>query len=320
MYPVELINEEGVILKGILHGNGEFEECEVRAEYIAIPTFFNAHAHLLDSIAEVPNVDLLSAIEFKFKILSEADDDEIRVGVEKSVEIAKRSGTSEILNFTEMGIRGYEIIKDFDVLFLTRPSNLDEAEFLIEKSFGFGMSSVRDHDYKFLEELRDIAKREGKVFAIHAGEVDDGDVEGALALEPDLMVHMNMASERNLKRAMDEEIPIVTCMRSNAFFGLLNKKNYEILSEYDRWLIGTDNAMVCKPYMIEEMRFASYVLRKDLEVFKACFRGFEIFGGKRGWIVFHKRFNLRSCKDILRAVVRRAETIDIERVLYLDSF
>ena len=320
MYPVELINEEGEILKGVLHENGEFEECEVRAEYIAIPTFFNAHAHLLDSIAEVPNTDLLSAIDFKFKILSKAKDDEIREGVKKSVEIAKKSGTSAILNFTEMGIRGYEIIKDFDVLYLTRPSNLDEAEYLIEISYGFGMSSVRDHDYKFLEDLRDIAKRKGKVFAIHAGEIDDGDVEKALALEPDLIVHMNMASERNLRRAMDEDIPIVTCTRSNAFFGLLNRRNYEILSEYERWLIGTDNAMVCKPSMIEEMRFTTYVIGKDLEVFKACIRGFDIFGGRRGWTVFHKRFNLRSCKDTLKAVVRRAETIDVERILYLDGF
>jgi len=315
MYPVELITEEGEIVKGIIYDDGEFEECKIEAKYIATPTFFNSHTHLLDSIAEVPNVDLISAMEFKFKILNKFEDDEIREGVERSVKIAMRSGTSSILNFTEMGLRGYKIIKDFNILSLTRPSNIEEAEILVDKSIGFGMSSIRDHDYRFLEELRNITKRKGKIFAIHAGEVDDEDVEGALALEPDLIIHMNMASVKNLKRAMDEGIPIVTCMRSNAFFGLLNKKNYEILSEYDKWLIGTDNAMVCKPSMLEEMRFASYVLRKDLDVFKACIRGFEFFGGSRGLIIFNRKFNLHLCKDSLKCVIRRAETIDIEKII-----
>ncbi len=69
-------------------------------------------------------------------------------------------------------------------------------------------------------DCRDIARKNGKIFAIHAGERDDEDVEDALAMEPDFLIHMNMASERNLKRAIDLEIPIVTCFRSNAFFGL----------------------------------------------------------------------------------------------------
>ncbi|WP_456327808.1 amidohydrolase [Archaeoglobus sp.] len=318
MYPVELITLNGEILKGIIHEDGHFEECDVKAEYIATPSFFNAHAHLLDSVAkDIPRIDLVKAVgDYKFKVLNSASDDELRDGVKNSVEIARMSGTTAILNFTEMGIRGYSIVKNFgEILPLTRPSNLDEAEKLIERSLGFGMSSVRDHDYTFLEELREIAKRHGKIFAIHAGEKDDEDVEKALALEPDLLIHMNMASIKNLKRAMDMEIPIVSCVRSNAFFRLLNLKNYEILSEYDFWLLGTDNAMVCSPSMLEEMHFTSYIIGKDFEVFRACVRGFEIFGLKPAFVIFNKKHNLRKCRNPIFGVVRRAETIDVEFIL-----
>ncbi|WP_457550290.1 amidohydrolase [Archaeoglobus sp.] len=320
MYPVELITPDGEILKGVIHEDLRFEECDVKAEYIATPSFFNAHAHLLDSIAkDIPRMDLIKAVgDYKLKVLS-ASDDEIREGVKNSVEMAKMGGTTAILNFTEMGFRGYSIVRDFsEILPLTRPSNLDEAEFLIERSFGFGMSSVRDHDYAFLEELREIAKRRGKIFAIHAGEKDDDDVEKALALEPDLLIHMNMASVKNLKMAMDMEIPIASCIRSNAFFRLLNLKNYEVLSEYDLWLLGTDNAMVCSPSMLEEMHFASYIIGKDLEVFRACVRGFEIFGLKPTFVVFNRRHNLHKCRDPLFGVVRRAETVDVELTVHLE--
>ena len=318
MYPVELITPEGEILKGVIHKDGCFEECDVKAEFIATPSFFNAHAHLLDSVAmDIPRMDLIKAVgDYKFKVLSSTSDDELKRGVKNSVEMAKMSGTTAILNFTEMGVRGYGIVRDFsEILALTRPSNLDEAEILIERSFGFGMSSTRDHDYAFLEELREIAKRCGKIFAIHAGEKDNDDVEKALALEPDLLIHMNMASAKNLRMAMDMEIPIVSCIRANAFFGLLNLKNYEILSEYDLWLLGTDNAMVCSPSMLEEMHFASYLMRKDLEVFRACIRGFEIFGLKPTFVIFNRRHNLHKCRNPLFGVVRRAETVDVETVL-----
>ncbi len=308
MYPAELITEEGEVLRGIFYEDGFFEEREVEARYVVTPTFFNAHAHLLDSVADCPFRDLMKAIEFKFEVLRRSRDYELREGVERSVKIAEKSGTSAVLNFTEMGMRGYNIVKDFEtVLPLTRPSSIEEAEHLIEISLGFGMSSVRDHDYSFLEDLREIARKCGKVFAIHAGERDDEDVEGAIALEPDLIVHMNMASLRSLKKVIDMGIPIVSCIRSNAFFGLLNKKNYEILSEYDLWLLGTDNAMVCSPSMIDEMRFASYII-DDFKVFKACVRGFSIFNYPHGWTVFRK-----VSKDPISCITRRVRDSDVVR-------
>jgi cytosine/adenosine deaminase-related metal-dependent hydrolase len=322
----ELITHEGEVLRGelVVERDGfYFEEREVEPEYVFTPTFFNAHTHLGDSVAKDPEFtsleNLVGPSGFKFKVLSNSSDDEIVNAMRRSIEFARSTGTSAMLDFREGGLRGFELLRRADERKickpLTRPSSLEEAEKLAEVSFGFGMSSTRDHDLRFLEELRDLAKRKKVLFAIHAGERDPEDVDDALALEPDLLIHMNMAEADQLKSAMDEGIPIVSCIRSNAFFGLLNSKNYELLARYDRWLIGTDNVMIAKPSMLEEMHFVAFLLRNDLQVFKAVVRGFDLFGIDGGLVVFHRRQNLYKTRNPLASIVRRAGFEDIELVL-----
>ncbi len=324
----ELITPDGEILRGELvieRDEAKFEESKCEPNFVFAPTFFNAHTHLGDSIAKDPPFksleELVAPNGYKFRVLAESSDDELIEGMRNSIKIAFESGTTALLDFREGGTKGLNLLKKADdrgiSLPLARPSSLDEAEKLLDQALGFGMSSTRDHDYRFLEELREVAKKRGKIFAIHAGEKDSKDVEPALALKPDLIIHMNMAEERLLKEAMDEGIPIVSCIRSNAFFGLLNLRNYKILSEYDLWLLGTDNAMIVKPSMLEEMHFASLLLKDDLAIFKASVRGFELFGGKMGVVVFHRRKNFKNSRDVLATVVRRAGIEDIETVLWV---
>ena len=150
-----------------------------------------------------------------------------------------------------------------------------------------------------------------KIFAIHAGERDDGDVEDALSLEPDFLIHMNRASSSNLKRAMDSEIPIVTCFRSNAFFGLFNPKNYEILSDYDKWYLGTDNAMIATPSMVDEVKFSAYFLDEE-KIFRAATRN-----------PFFRSFTVAKIDKInignpITSIVRRLESCDIVRIIRED--
>ncbi len=324
----ELITPEGEVLRGEIVVEGgliKFEECECKPEFVFSPTFFNAHTHLGDSIAKEPPfmdlVDLVGPGGYKHRVLEKAGE-EVVDGIRNSLAIAFESGTTALLDFREGGSRGLEFLLKADerklCLPLTRPSDLEEAEDVIEKSAGFGMSSARDHDYEFLEDLRDIAKKRGKIFGIHAGEIDDGDVEDAVALSPDLIVHMNMASGRQLREVMDEGIPIISCIRSNSFFGLLNPKNYRILAEYELWLLGTDNAMISKPSMLEEMHFASLIVKNDLAIFKASVRGFELFGGIGGVIVFHRRRNFKHSRNPVSTLVRRAGVEDVERIIVAD--
>lgn len=311
-----LVDEEGIRFGSIFEGRFEESRSEY-SDYIFTPTFFNAHTHVGDAIAkDPPFLDLKSLVGpggYKFRILSSNPVEELRKALIHEIEIAKASGTSHFLDFREGGIEGLKVTSGIKgLLTLGRPGSVEEAEKI--NCNGFGMSSVRDHDLELLFELRNIARKRGMIFAIHAGEADCEDVEKALELEPDLVVHMNSCPEL-IKPFIDKGIPIVSCIRSNAFFGLLNTKAYAVLSEYDNWLLGTDNAMLFNPSMLEEMKFASVILRRDLEVFKAAIRGFKLFNQKMGYVVFHRKKNLKGSKNIVSTLVRRASFEDIECVM-----
>ena len=321
MYRGIFIDEDGIRHGCLIEDECKFEESRAEYnDYIIIPTFFNAHTHLADSIAkEAPFKPLRELVSppngYKFKVLKEYDINSLRKCVKIEVEVARRYGTVYFLDFRETDLEVVKGIKG--VIPLARPKSVEEAETI--DAFGFGMSSTRDHDLEFLEKLRKIAKRRKMIFAIHAGEIDCEDVDNALDLEPDLIVHMNFCPEK-LKDVIDLEIPVVSCIRSNAFFGLLNPKSYEILKEYDLWLLGTDNAMISSASILDELHFASLVVKDDLKLFKASIRGNRVFGFSNGFIVFNRDYNFKNSKDVIATIVRRANYIDIEKVVYPYNF
>ncbi|ADC66382.1 amidohydrolase [Ferroglobus placidus DSM 10642] len=292
-----------------------FEPKKVEPSYVIFRSFVNAHTHLGDSVAKDPERTSLEKLVgpggYKFKVLSSAKEEEIVEEMKRSIELAYKSGATEVFDFREGGIKGFELLTRADrrgiVRAFTRPGNLEEAEILSEKSYGFGFSSVRDHDISFLEECREIAKKKKILFAIHAGEKDNEDVEGAIALEPDILVHMNMAEKSLLKKAMDEGIIIVSCARSNAFFGLLNLENLRILSEYDNWMIGTDNVMISTPSILDEFKFLSYFVPEE-KIYRAVARGksfvvarMDKIHGSRNYLRSLKR--LESCDIVMIAEI-----------------
>ena len=117
----ELITPDGEILKGELVIEGDrakFEECECKPEFVFVPTFFNAHTHLGDSVAKDPPFkrleELVAPNGFKFKVLAESSDGELINGIRNSIEIAFESGTTAILDFREGGVRGLNLLKMAD--------------------------------------------------------------------------------------------------------------------------------------------------------------------------------------------------------------
>jgi len=315
-YPCEFVTAEGVI-KGTLDGL-IFEEGDIKPEFIACPAFFNAHTHLGDSVAKDPpfaGINIVMPDGYKFRVLEKHGKECIDAMVE-SINLAYLSGCVSIADFREGGIEGLKMLKKADergICFtLARPSSIEEAEKLVKIADGISISSVRDVGFKLAEELKEVAEKEGKIFALHAGEVDSKDVDDALVLQPDLLVHMNMATKEQLKAAMDEEIPIVSCFRSNAFFDVLNPENYRMLANYKKWFIGTDNVMIASPSILDEFSFASFVLRNDKALFEAATRQFFNMAGV---VVFHKRLNLARARNPLASIVRRACVADVEAVV-----
>jgi len=324
-FPAYLIGKDLEVKRGLFHRKKLiFEEKEVRGEIekVLMPSFFNSHAHLMDSVvADPPKMNLEDMVGpggYKFKVLVSASKEELVRSSREAIRYALSRGTTGLADFREMGLKGIEILKAADefgaVVAFARPKNIEEAEKLCREGYikGFGMSSTRDHDHVFLEELRELAKKKNLLFGIHAGERNDEDVDSAIALEPDFLVHMNKASLRNLRRAMDECIPIITCFRSNFFFGLENRENYSILSEYEGWGIGTDNAMIATPSILEEINFASYVVDPE-NLFRAAFSGFELFESPEKWILVD--IGKLNSRNLLSSIARRICDERVEAVL-----
>ncbi len=325
-YSCDLILADGNLKKGVLivdqeNQKADFEEKEVHSEYIACPSFFNSHIHLGDShIKEPPPMSLEELVGpggYKYQHLTS---DRAQQAIMSSIEVARSSGTSALADFREGGVEGLEILKRADedrICYpLARPSTPEEGKRLLADDYtaGFSLSSVRDHEEDLVDQIRRLAKASNKMFAIHAGERDPQDVERAIGLGPDLLIHMNKATKSQLKQAMDENIPIVSCLRSNAFFGLLDLENYRMLLDYHNWLIGTDNVMLASPSLLDEMAFASHLLQNDKEVIKAAFKGFSIFGGKPDLVVFNKKKNLTYTKRAVSSVVKRGKPEDIDKI------
>ncbi|MEM0203391.1 MAG: amidohydrolase family protein [Archaeoglobaceae archaeon] len=321
----------GVLIdsEGVRHGylvEGVFEESrEEFDDFVITPTFFNAHTHLGDSIAkDPPYLELKSMVGpegYKFRVLSSSSIEDLRRALIHEIEIARKSGTTVFLDFRESGIDGLRVVEGVsEVIALGRPQSVEEAEKM--ECAGFAMSSARDHDLELLFEIRKIARKKGVLFAIHAGEVDCGDVEIAVELEPDFVVHMNMC-EALLEKFIEAEIPIVSCIRSNFFFDVANPRVYRELSDYEKWLLGTDNAMLFNPSMLEEMHFSSIVVKNDFAVFKASINGYRIFGEKlgvrHGYVVFKKDWELRNSRNLISTIVRRVSESDIEAIVDSNS-
>ncbi len=326
-FPVYFIGKDLDVKIGLFYLKSfVFEEKDVlekEIERAIMPSFFNSHVHLMDSIVldppTMPLEELVGPGGYKFRMISSASESELIKASKEAIEYALSRGTTGLADFREMGWKGVRVLRAADrfnaVTALARPGNMAEAEEMCEDGYinGFGMSSVRDHEYYFLEELRGLAKRNNLLFGIHAGERDDEDVEQAIALEPDFIVHMNRASIKNLKLVMDTGIPVITCFRSNFFFRLENRKNYSILAEYERWGIGTDNVMVSTPSILAEINFAAYVVNPEA-LFRAAFFGFELFNECEEWILVNVS-GLKYSRNLLSSLSRRIHDERVECVL-----
>jgi len=242
------------------------------------PTFVNAHTHIGDSFIKKKDIDLPRKVEelvappygLKHKLLKEASEEEIIAGMKESIETMKNSGVSCFCDFRETGINGIsqlrKSLKNTSVssLILSRPKHLnydhDEVSFLLENSDGIGLSGISDWDYSELEKIAKHTKKENKIFAFHASERTREDIDLILGLKPDFLVHMVFATDSDLECVKDNNIPVVVCPRSNMFYCL--KPNLSLLKKHGvDILIGTDNAMISSPSILDEVKYIKTVTK-----------------------------------------------------------
>jgi cytosine/adenosine deaminase-related metal-dependent hydrolase len=334
---------EGTILAGrsfeavegrVVVEDGEIaavEETAVDSDDIIAPAFVNAHTHIGDSIAKEAG-EGLSLEELvappdglKHRLLRDASRDELVAAMERTLSFMQQSGTGAFMEFREGGVEGVRAIRD-----ALTGANLDsvilgrESTDAMEQSDGFGASGANDSEFGT---ERRATRQAGKLFGIHAGEVDSSDINPALDLDPDFLVHMVHAESLHLERVADSEIPVVVCPRSNIVTDV-GRPPVEELAERTTVALGTDNVMLNSPSMFREMEFTAklYDLTAREVLRMATVNGADIAGLNGGVIETGQPArllvldgdsdNLSGARNPVRAVVRRAGTADVRRVVH----
>jgi len=237
---------------------------------VIVPGFVNSHTHIGDAFAyPAPKGSVQEVVAppdgYKHRALRSAlPEKKLRAMRDAAMHMAS-TGTSAFVDFREEGVKGLKEIahamEDCPVgaAILGRPDRIDatagEARSVLDACDGFGLSAARDFDADLLRELSSMARASGKAFALHASECVREDIDAILSLRPSFLVHMTSADEADFERCADAGVPIVVCPRSNAFFGLRPRIS-EMIAAGATVALGTDNCMISRPDMLEEMRTA----------------------------------------------------------------
>ena len=306
------------------------EPVETASTDIICPAFVNAHTHIGDSIAKEAgrglSLDELVAPPdgLKHRLLRKAERSELVESMRRSIEFMAAGGTGAFLEFREGGTEGVGALYDAAESIDIQPVVLGRDDpSVLEISDGYGASGARDADFSA---ERTATREAGKLFGIHAGERDPHDINPALDLDPDFLVHMVHAEEIHLERLGDRETPVVVCPRSNLVTGVGIPPVSELLERTTVGL-GTDNVMLNSPSMFREMEFVAKLCDVSApEVLRmATASGAEIAGlncgviepGRDAWLLVldGDSDNLSGVRDPVRAVVRRAGVSDVSNVV-----
>jgi cytosine/adenosine deaminase-related metal-dependent hydrolase len=248
---------------------------------IIIPCFVNMHTHIGDSFIKHKNIKLPKDVEklvappngLKHQMLKKTPQHKIVEGMEKSINFMIQNGVNVFCDFRENGIMGIselktaiDMNKHISSVILSRPDEMfyykNEIDLLLRHSDGIGLSSISDWSYSEIIKIAKHVKKKNKIFALHASERIREDIDSVLDLKPDFLVHMNKATESDLTRVKENNIPLVLCPRSNNFFGL--KHDYNLLKKIGLKLcIGSDNCMLNNPSVLNEIKY----VKKKTNVF-----------------------------------------------------
>jgi cytosine/adenosine deaminase-related metal-dependent hydrolase len=239
------------------------------------------------------------------------------------------TGTYAFADFREGGSDGVEMLVEAqqDLPLLSRVLGRPQAgeTKISERCWGLGISSTRDHDPKWLKAVTQAASSANQRVGIHAGEAGNDDIEDALALEPDFLVHLNKATEQDLKKVARAGVPVVVCPRSNLTTGVGLPDVKRMTDLGIKVGVGTDNVMLNSPNIFDEMQLiVKALLHDDRQVFKMCtLNGAEIMEmdqrvgsisegkGARLMVLNESSNNLWGTIRPLASIVRRARPSDI---------
>ena len=242
------------------------------AEGLITAGLVNAHTHSADGLLAFEGYPKLEELVMppdglKHVYLKNSSDDELITSMRAFTDMMFAAGTTGFADFREGGRRGAELMNISTPvpkgMILGRPLgryDANEMDSILDIADGIGLSSISDVEKKDLDAIADHVRKRGKVLSVHVSERVREDIEKVMSLSPSFVVHMTEASGSDMRVCADNGVPMVSCPRSNMFFGKIPPVDRMIMSGADV-AIGTDNAMLCVPDMRAEAKVFSEILR-----------------------------------------------------------
>ncbi len=323
---------------------------------IIAPCFVNSHTHIGDSVCKDPSLgrcvgpavirDLDSLVRppngLKHQILRHTPYQALVESMRATILDMITTGTCAFADFREGGVVGVlalkEAIGDLGIgsLAFGRPDKpdakitdvLSEVDRVLRNADGIGISGVNDMDIGMVRKIVKYTREQKRLFAIHAGEKDRTDIEEALSLKPDMLIHMTHANKSDILMMADADVPVVVCPRSNFVTGVGMAPICDMIEAGIKVGVGTDNVMLNSTNMFAEMEILSKIFGlDDRQVFMMCaLNGSQILGldgfgsieiGNRAHLMVlnGNSNNLSNIQDPLSGIVRRARPDDILSII-----
>lgn len=343
------------VIEEVGEGNPPSPGEDLKESYI-VPPFVNAHTHLGDSVRKdfyggKSQPQVVGPGGRKFEILSDASEGEIIEAMRDSLLEMKKSGVQAHFDFRENGSKGVKLLREAEVegidsIILSRPTPEESIEELISISDGIGLPSLDSATGEEIGKIsREISKR-GKFLSFHVSETEKAheksleetgktEIQRALEFDPSYLVHGTFSTEEDLASISDRGVPLVLCPRANSLLGGGIPPIKQALEEGVELWLGTDNAFLCQPIILQELSFAWSVLRlrsedagsqEARELLKAAtvnpaddldlpFGPLEE-GSEAKFTVLSRGRNLRRCEDPYIGIVNRATTENVDRIFF----
>lgn len=262
---------------------------------VAAPSLINSHVHIGDSVAmDVGDGEPIEKIVkppsgIKHHILSQTPDDEIVTAMKSSMNYMIQTGTTTFVDFREGDMNGIELIErageDIPISkivlgrhhdFFNSGLNLSDLKITTENILrycdGIGLSGLGEIEDDAALVIAETCRENGKLSAIHVAEYEQlqlrsmeltglSEVERALKIGFDLLVHMTAPIEDDLQLVGESGSSVVSCPRSNGSLGVGIPPLKDMLDRGINVCLGTDNVMFNSPNMFKEMEYTLKVMR-----------------------------------------------------------
>ena len=261
---------------------------------IIVPSFFNGHTHIGDSIIkdEGYGLSLGEMVKppngVKHRALASAKDSDIIESIKSSMLDMLESGITHFIDYREGGIKGVKLLKEASKGIPIKPIILgrddsfygDDPDLakvksqirkLLKIADGIAPSGFGEITDEVANLIVEECNKAGKISSIHVAESESTQIEslerfGKTEIERGVqsnfnqLVHCTNAKNNDLELIKNSNANVVVCPRANATLNVGIAPLNEMLDLGIKPILGTDNLMLNSPDMFRELEFALKIM------------------------------------------------------------